>query len=178
MRLPLIPGFVVRPLRMEDVDAWAAYALLPEVKEFTSSTVESVDDIRPIVQRVLAAEPASPIHFAIVPAGSAEMIASVGFHTISPINGTAEITYDVAPSHWNRGIATAACRAASLWGFESKGWHRIQATTLLPHARSQRVLERCGFKREGIVRSYRLVRGGPADYWLYSVLPGEVTGAA
>jgi RimJ/RimL family protein N-acetyltransferase len=106
------------------------------------------------------------------------MVASVGFHTISQLNGTAEITYDVAPPFWNRGIATAACSAASRWGFEVKRWHRIQATTVLLHARSQRVLERCGYRREGIVRNFRLVRGLPTDYWLYSVLPGEVHGAA
>ena len=173
-----IPGFVVRPLRFEDADAWASYALLPEVKELTSSTAKAIADIRPIILRVLAAEPSSPIHFAIVPAGSDAMVASVGFHTISPLNGTAEITYDVAPAYWNRGIATAACRAASSWGFEAKGWHRIQATTVLQHVRSQRVVERCGYKREGVVRNFRLVRGVPTDYWLYSVLPGEVSGAA
>jgi len=101
-------------------------------------------------------------------------VATVGFHTISALNGTAEVTYDVAPAHWGRGIASAACRAATLWGFEAKGWHRVQATTVLPHVRSQRVLERCGFRREGLVRHFRRVRGVPTDYWLYSAIPGEV----
>jgi [ribosomal protein S5]-alanine N-acetyltransferase len=178
MHMLELPGFIVRPLRLEDADAWARYALLPEVKEFTSSTATTVDDIRAIIHRVLTAEASSPVHFAIVPDGSESMVASVGFHTISPLNGTAEITYDVAPSYWNRGIAKAACRAASSWGFKAKGWHRIQATTVLQHARSQRVLERCGYKREGIVRNFRLVRDLPTDYWLYSVLPGEVASAA
>jgi RimJ/RimL family protein N-acetyltransferase len=136
MQAPEIPGFVVRPICMDDAGAWAEYAVLPEVKEFTSFSASTVDDICPIIQRVLADEPASPVHFAIVPLGGTRMIASVGFHTISPLNGTAEIPYDVAPSHWNRGIATAACKAASLWGFEVKRWNRIQATTLLPHVRS------------------------------------------
>jgi ribosomal-protein-alanine N-acetyltransferase len=101
-------------------------------------------------------------------------VATVGFHTISSLHGTAEITYDVSPSHWGRGIATAACRAATLWAFNVKGWHRVQATTLLQHARSQRVLERCGYQKEGLVRNLRLVRGRPMDYWLYSAIPGDV----
>jgi RimJ/RimL family protein N-acetyltransferase len=42
----------------------------------------------------------------------------------------------------------------------------------------QRVLERCGFNREGMVRNFRLVRGGPAHYWLYSLLPGDLNRAA
>ncbi|MDH4052287.1 MAG: GNAT family N-acetyltransferase [Rubrivivax sp.] len=177
MRLPQVHGFTVRPIESADAEAWASYAVLPEVKEFTSSKVSSVADVQAVIQRVLAAEPASPIHFALVPRGGNALVATVGFHTISPHNGTAEITYDVAPSHWGRGIATAACRSACAWGFEAKGWHRIQATTLVAHLRSQRILERCGFVREGRVRNFRVVRGEPADYWLYSLIPGEATGA-
>lgn len=169
---------MVRALRMDDIHDWAAYALLPEVKEYTSSVVSTVDDLRPIIQRSLVGEPSSPIYFAVLDLSENKMIGSVGFHSVSAANGTAEITYDVAPTHWNRGIAKAACRTALCWGFEEKGWYRIQATTLLAHIRSQRVLERCGFKREGIVRNFRVVRGVPADYLLYSVLPGEVESAA
>ncbi|MCK7502494.1 MAG: hypothetical protein MZW92_81185 [Comamonadaceae bacterium] len=33
-------------------------------------------------------------------------------------------------------------------------------------------------KREGLVRNFRLVRGKPADYWLYSAIPGDVSCAA
>ena len=138
----------------------------------------TVEDVKAEIQRTLASEPNTPIRFVLVPPESEVIVATVGFHTISAVSGTAEITYDVAPSHWGLGIATAACRAATLWGFEAKAWHRVQATTVLPNVRSQRVLERCGFKREGLVRNFRLVRGKPTDYWLYSALPGEVQRAA
>jgi [ribosomal protein S5]-alanine N-acetyltransferase len=178
MLLPEIPGFAVRLIRLDDAVAWASYACLPEVKEHTSSTAATVEDVTVVVQRMLAGEPTSPIHFVVFQYGSNNLIATVGFHTISPPNGTAEITYDVAPSHWGKGIATAACRAATRWAFEAKRWHRVQATTVLANVRSQRVLESCGYQREGLVRNFRLVRGNPTDYWLYSVIPGEVHGAA
>ena len=174
MRAPLIPGFELRPARLDDAAAWAGYACLPEVKEHTSSTAMSVDDIKAEIQRTLAGEPNTPIRFVVLAQGSGIIVATVGFHTISAAFGTAEITYDVAPEHWGKGIAQAACRAATLWGFEIKGWHRIQATTVLPNVRSQRVLERVGYKREGRVRNLRLVRGVPTDYWLYSAIPGEL----
>jgi ribosomal-protein-alanine N-acetyltransferase len=178
MRVPRIAGFAVRPIRLEDAPSWARYACLPEVKEHTSSTATTVEDVAAVIRRTLAGEPGSPIHFVLTLPGSEAVVATVGFHTVSALFGTAEITYDVAPSHWGRGIATAACAAAARWGFEARGWHRIQATTLLAHARSQRVLERCGFQREGLVRNFRVVRGAPADYWLYAVLPGEARDAA
>ena len=178
MPVPQIAGFIVRPIRLEDAQAWASYACLPEVKEFTSSTAATVQDVRAVIQRVLSAEANAPVHFAILPASGDSLVATVGFHTVSALNGTAEITYDVAPVYWGRGIATAACRAATLWAFQVKGWHRVQATTVLPNVRSQRVLERCGFKREGLVRNYRIVRGTPTDYWLYSAIPADVPSAS
>lgn len=174
---PLIPGLLVRPVRLDDAQDWAAYAVLPEVKALTSSQVATADDLHPIIQRVLAGEPASPIHFVIRDPATSALVGTVGFHSLSPANGTAEITYDVAPAHWGQGVATAACRAAAQWGFAVKGWHRIQATTLVPHLRSQRVLEKVGFTREGLVRNFRVVRGTPSHYWLYAVLPGELTPA-
>jgi [ribosomal protein S5]-alanine N-acetyltransferase len=178
VQLPEVPGFEVRPIVLEDAAAWARYACLPEVKEHTSSTVETVEDVRATIERILAGTPSVPTRFVLVPEGGQAIVATVGFHTVSLLNGTAEITYDVAPSHWGKGIATAACRAATVWAFVVLGWHRVQATTVLPNLPSQRVLEKCGFKREGVVRNFRLVRGRPADYWLFSAIPGEVPSAA
>lgn len=178
MQSPPVPGFLVRPARLEDAVSWAGYACLPAVKQHTSSTAETVDDVRAEIQRTLGGEPNTPIRFVLLHPESGTLVATVGFHTISSAFGTAEITYDVAPDHWGQGIAKAACRAATLWAFDTKGWHRVQATTVLPNVRSQRVLEHCGFKREGLVRNFRLVRGTPTDYWLYAAIPGEVQRAA
>ena len=36
-----------------------------------------------------------------------------------------------------------------------------------------RVLERCRFQREGLLRRYRLVRGAPGDFWIYARLAGD-----
>lgn len=178
MQLPQIPGFVVRPIALEDASAWAAYACLPEVKEHTSSTLASLDDVRAMIERMLAATPADlPTRFVLVAEGDPGIVATVGFHSVSLRDGTAEITYDVAPAHWGRGIATAACRAATAWAFEVAGWHRVQGTTLLANRRSQRVLEKCGFRREGLLRNLRIVRGRPADYWLFAAIPGDLGSA-
>lgn len=178
MDVPQSAGLVIRPIEMADAEAWARYEVLPEVKEFTSSTTSSVSDVEAHIRRVLAREAASPVHFAVTRPSGTELIATVGFHTISALNRTAEVTYDVAPSHWGQGIASAICRAACSWGFQVRGWHRIQATTVPAHQRSQRVLLRCGFKQEGVVRNFRIIKGRPADYLLYSVIPGELASEA
>lgn len=171
---PSIPGFQVRPLARADASSWAAYVLLDEVRQHTSSTATTLQDVEREIDKTLAAEPATPLRWGLWPADGGALVATVGFHTISPLNRTAEVAYDVAPAHWGRGIARAACRGVVQWGFDTRGWVRVQGTVLLPNIGSQRVLERCGFQREGRLRHYRIVRGQPADYWMYAVLPGEL----
>jgi RimJ/RimL family protein N-acetyltransferase len=41
----------------------------------------------------------------------------------------------------------------------------MQATVLQIHATSIRLIERADFEREGLLRSYRMVRGTQGDVW-------------
>jgi RimJ/RimL family protein N-acetyltransferase len=177
MRYPDIPGFRVRPIAIDDAPAWAAYICLAEVKRHTSITAETVEDVRHDIQKTLAGARAAPDRFVVESLEQGQLVGTVGFHTISELHGTAEISYDVIPSHWGKGIASAACRAATQWGFEVRRWHRIQGTTVLANLASQRVLERCGFHREGLLRNFRMVQGQPTNYWLYSAIPGDLLSA-
>jgi ribosomal-protein-alanine N-acetyltransferase len=95
-------------------------------------------------------------------------VGTFGFHTVSGEHRSAELTYDLAPTHWGRGIATAAAKAFTTWAHESAGVARVQATVLQSNARSQAVLERAAFQREGLLRCYRQVRGRPGDFWMYA----------
>lgn len=175
MDLPQLPGWAVAPVAPEDAPEWTAYAMRPEVMRFTSSSVRGVDDVLAIIARTRSGEANAPVHFALrTPAG--RLAGTVGFHTISSLNRTAEVTYDLHPEFWGQGLATAACRAAVHWGFEQRAWVRVQATTLEPHVASQRVLAKCGFALEGRLRNFRLVRGEPRDYLLFARLPGDPVG--
>ena len=95
----------------------------------------------------------------------------VGFHTLSTINRSAEITYILHPDVWGQGLATACARAAVAWGFEVRQWVRIQGTVLEPNVASQQVLLKAGFVYEGLLHNFRIVRGEPRDYLLYAVTP-------
>lgn len=171
MKLPVLPGFVVSRMVLDDAPAWAGFALRPEMLRFTSSNAASVDDLLPMIERNLSTDPAAPVLFAVRDAVSGEFVANGGFHTISALNRTAELTYSVRPERWGQGLATALCGALVGWGFNERGWVRIQATTLVEHEASQRVLHKCGFALEGRVRNFRMVRGQPRDYLLFARVP-------
>jgi len=103
-----------------------------------------------------------------------QYVATVGFHTIQPHNRTAEITYDVRPTHWGQGIAGVCCKGAVRWGFAAREWVRIQATTQEPNLASQAVLLKSGFVPEGKLRNFRIVRGAPCDYLMFSIIPSDL----
>jgi len=166
-----IPGFLTARTAVADAEEWAEYAALPEVTRYTSTVMRSAADIVPMIERSLSGDPNAPVLFSVREPNSGRLVATVGFHTVSSLNRTAEVTYTVRPDFWGKGLATASCAAAVHWAFQHKQWVRVQATTLQEHVASQRVLLKCGFAFEGKLRNFRIVRGEPRDYLVYACIP-------
>lgn len=170
-----LPGFAhelvyLRPLIRADAPSWYAYLAKPHVLEHTSWHLASMNELQLKFDTMESPDPVAEMRFAIILHDSDALVGTVGFHSMSPLNRTAEIAYDLAPDVWGRGIAAAACNAVVEWGFSHLGATRIQATALDTNTRSARVLEKCGFQCEGLLRSFRMVRGHPRDFWIYSRL--------
>jgi [ribosomal protein S5]-alanine N-acetyltransferase len=162
-----------RPLARSDAEAWYAYLRLPEVFEHTSWNLRSVDDLAPLFDLYDSKDPESPVRFAILSKDSRALIGTFGFHTVSSINRTAELAFDLSPSIWGKGIAKAMCQSATTWAFTSCGLVRVQATVLETNQRSIHTLEKSGFQREGYLRSFRQVRGRSGNFWMYSRVTTE-----
>jgi [ribosomal protein S5]-alanine N-acetyltransferase len=81
---------------------------------------------------------------------------------------SAEVGYWLGRSFWGRGIGTSALRAVTAHGMTTFGLTRIYA---LPYARnlsSLRVLEKAGYRREGVLRRSALKDGIVLDQVLYA----------
>ena len=157
-------------LERTDVDNWFAYLAVPAVVEHTSWAVRSAEDLLSLVESYESNAPTSPRRLAIVDSDLQTLIGTIGFHTVSDVNRSAEIAYDLAPRYWGRGIASAVCSAVTEWSFKVSGFNRVQATTLVTNLPSERVLQKCLFKYEGLLRAYRMVRGRPGDFKMYARL--------
>ena len=117
------------------------------------------------------------LRLAIVEADD-RLIGTIGLNEITPGARRAEIAYDLAPSHWRRGIASQACEAVTGWALQTLGLARVQATVLDTNTASAGVLERCRFQREGLLHHYRQVRGEPRHFWIYArIWPPALLGA-
>jgi len=162
------PDFVVRPMESRDIEIWYDYLTLPAVFQHTSWSVTSANELATYIWSPETFEPATKTRFAIATRGDDKLAGTIGFHTVSPQNRSAEIAYDLAPEVWGRGLATYACGLLVGWAHTHIGICRIQAAVLESNVRSARVLDRCGFEKEGLLRQYRMVRGTPGNFFMYS----------
>lgn len=162
------PAVELRPINSSDLPVWLSYLQQPVVFQHTSWNNPTLEDLSKYVWSPAMLEPSNLLRLAVASRSSHQLIGTVGFHTVVPVNRSAELAFDLMPSYWGRGIATHVCQAAVRWAHEHAGVLRVQATTLESNLRSARVLERVGFEREGLLRCYRLVRGAPGNFFMYS----------
>ena len=85
----------------------------------------------------------------------------------------AELGYAVSRAYWGFGIATEAAQAVVDFGFSVWGLHRIDATFDPRNGASGRVLEKCGFKYEGLLRDYYFLSNELCDRVITSILKNE-----
>lgn len=64
----------------------------------------------------------------------------------------AELGYWIVPEEQGNGYATEAAQLCLIHGFDELGLHKIWARTVAENEASKRILEKLGFKQEGILR--------------------------
>ena len=90
---------------------------------------------------------------------------------------SAWIGYWVASTATGKGVATAALALGLDHCFGAVHLHRVEATVRPENAASRRVLEKVGFREEGLLRRYLDVDGGWRDHLLYAITVEEVSGS-
>jgi RimJ/RimL family protein N-acetyltransferase len=110
-------------------------------------------------------------------AATATPLGRVGLRLGEP--GAAEVGYWVDPSARQRGVATAAVRAACQWAMTTAGIELIEWRCEADNIASRRVAEKAGFLIEARLRKRRVRDGVRVDEWVGSLLrDGPTTGSA
>lgn len=110
----------------------------------------------------------------VEPRDEEKVLGCVSLFALNLEQASAMIGYWLAPQARGRGVASSAVRLLANWGFTMLGLARIELTCGLDNEASQRVAARCGFVREGVLRSHMVFKGGRRDTVLFSLLPGEL----
>jgi ribosomal-protein-alanine N-acetyltransferase len=88
---------------------------------------------------------------------------ALSFHTLDLDSAKAEIGYWLTADVRGKGVATAATRLLTEYGFESIGFHRIEALVVASNVPSLRVLKNAGYMQEGIMRDKSLQDDGSRE---------------
>ncbi|RVX42072.1 RimJ/RimL family protein N-acetyltransferase [Nonomuraea polychroma] len=104
------------------------------------------------------------IELAVRDAASGAFAGHVQLTQVAPALGQAMIGYSLVPEFRGKGVMTRAVNLLVEWAFANTALHRIVAGTEAGNTASQRVLERAGFRREGVHRElFPKAGGGRAD---------------
>ena len=101
---------------------------------------------------------------------SGRMIGTCGFTSFSLPDDRGEIGYVLNPEYWGHGIVPEAVMAVMEFGFSELKLNRIEAKYVFGNDRSRRVMEKCGMRFEGVLRSYMKIRDRYCDIGFCSIL--------
>jgi RimJ/RimL family protein N-acetyltransferase len=111
------------------------------------------------------------VHLAVEDVVSNEIVGGIALTHIDCTEGTAEIGYWVSRTRRRQGIATRATQLMAGWAFNDLRLERLSLFTDPDNTPSQRVAERSGFQREGILRGHTPMRsGGRRDSVIFGLL--------
>ena len=109
---------------------------------------------------------------AIADASDDRFIGAIG---LGPIDEhRASIGYWVVPAQRGRGLATDAVRLLSGWALLRLSLQRLELYHFVGNDVSGHVAEKVGYRREGTLRAYVVIRGEPRDCVMYSLLVTDI----
>jgi len=125
----------------------------------------SVADAQQFISTFIAQKPVQV--FAIEYEG--KYVGNIGLHKQDDVYGkSAELGYFIGEPYWNRGITTRAVNLICEYGFRELDLIKIFSGVFSFNTASQRVLEKCGFEREALLRNAVIKKGVICDEVRYA----------
>jgi RimJ/RimL family protein N-acetyltransferase len=163
---------ILRQLTLEDTDFVFRHFSDPAVTQYLMDEppVTEYAQAQEIVQSYLEPEGKTHNRWVIVRKSDRQPIGTCGYHRWEKQYFRTEIGYDLGPSFWGQGYMTEAMNTVIRHGFEGMGLNRIDALVYVGNHRSARLLQKLGFKQEGILRDYFCLDGKFYDHTLFALL--------
>jgi RimJ/RimL family protein N-acetyltransferase len=84
-----------------------------------------------------------------------------------------EIGYMIAPAARGRGASARAVELLTRWGFDELGLERLELRIDVANTASERVAERAGYRRDGVLRNVHFKEGLRCDTGIWSRLRSD-----
>jgi RimJ/RimL family protein N-acetyltransferase len=107
-----------------------------------------------------------------------QVLGTCGLNRIDAANRFANLGYWVRSSATGQGVAARAVGQLARWAFSHTELHRLEIIAAVGNQRSQRVAEKAGATREGVLRGRLCLHGTPHDAVVYSIMRSLASGPA
>jgi ribosomal-protein-alanine N-acetyltransferase len=170
------PRLILREILPGDAADLFGYASDPEVQKYDSDP-----PIREIAEAVAMIEQRGQwfifkqaISWGIELKEKNRLIGGLGFYFWDKSYYKTDLGYTLARPYWRRDIATEAVRALLQFGFETMHLHRINVDTRMDNIASLRLMQKLGFRHEGVRRECIRNEDGTYQNWgLFGMLEDE-----
>ena len=169
------PRLILRRIAMSDAKDIFAYSCDEEVARHVLWSAqkhisEAKNYCKYMQRRYRSDEPSS---WGIVEKKTGRLVGTIGYMSFSEDNATVEVGYSLAHWLWNGGYMTEALARVIDYTFDAMDINRIEAQHELTNPASGRVMEKCGMKREGVLRQRLYNKGKYVDVALYAILKSD-----
>jgi len=166
----------LRPWRESDIQSQLEACSDPWFQRFSDwAPGTAIEARRHQLEDAQARQRGERLQFALVePSDDGSVLGGASLHDVELGPGRASVGFWLTADARGQGVATHAVRLIVRWAFEDLDLARIVVTCAPDNLASQRVAERCGFSREGVLRSHMPFKGGRRDTVVFSLLPGEL----
>lgn len=159
--------FILRPYKRTDLNSLVKNLNNKNVTKYMSKVQfpYTIKDGKTWIEKCIKKSKKKKVIFAIDING--EVAGSIGLDPVK-INHKAEIGYWLAEKYWNKGIMSDALKIMTKFGFEKLKLKRMQAHVFKKNKKSARVLEKNGYKKEGLLKKYFYKNNNYSDALLYA----------
>ncbi len=166
-----VDELLLRAPRQEDIDAVAPAFRDPDVGGEAGLPPVDADTLRMMLREQL---PMLKERGLLAPylIDDGAVLGGISLHHFDPMRDVVEVGYWLFPHARGRGVATRSVRALLDHAFANGIW-RAEAHVRVGNTASERVLERLGFRHEGIKRGLLRHQGERVDANLFGLLADD-----
>jgi len=164
----------LRPPALADLAAYHDLLLDSGASKLFQKPPASLRESENRLGRSLARQAAGELlNWGIAETATGPMLGDVCLVRMDRQHQRSEVAYQLRSDHWGKGFMAEALARVARHGFDDLGFHRLEGHTHPDNRPSIRLLQRCGFTFEGILRENYFMDGVFHDSAVYARLVSQ-----
>ncbi len=159
----------LRPLTEADTDKLISLADNPSIAKdmCTLPSPFAKEDASKLIERSKGDQ---EVVLGVVENETGQLTGVIMLRDFEPCHEQAELSIWIGQDYWGKSYGSSAIIEMTRFGFDQKNLNRIYAYCMVRNVASQRILEKSGYSREGLLRERVIICGVYEDVYIYARL--------